>query len=129
MRLLIYYDGKDHTKDALRTVRDRAKVLESKVHIVSCINSWGEPSLSIIHDMRNGLYFAKDVLVKEKIACYTHACIKWRNPGEYIIDVAYKYKVDEIIIGTNKESKVAKYRHGWFINHVIDWAKCPVLLV
>ncbi len=129
MRLLMYYDGKDHSKSALQTVIDRAKALKAKVHVLSSVSSWGEPSVKTIHDIRNGLYYVRDVLNKDNIPCYTHLRIRLCNPGEDIVDIANKYNIDEIIIGTSKESKVAKYRHGWFINHVLDWAKCPVLLV
>ncbi len=129
MRLLMYYDGREHTRKAVQILKTRAKIMKSKVHLVSCIHSWGEPSLRILTDMRNDLHVVRDVLDKENIPCQTHVCIKWRNPGDYILDVAYRYNVDEIIIGTNKESKIAKYRHGWFITHVLDWAQCPVLLV
>lgn len=129
MRLIMYYDGKDYTKKILSLIKDRAKAVESKVHIVSCIYSWGEPSVRILREMRDDLNYLKDVLSEVNIPCYTHVYMKWRNPGEYILEIAYRYNVDEIIIGTNKESRVAMYRHGWFINHVINWAKCPVLIV
>lgn len=129
MRLLLYYDGKEYAKKILPVIKIRAKALKSKVHVVSSIYSWGEPSLGTLCGMRNDLNYLKDYLDKAKIPCRTHVCMKWRNPGEYILEIAYKYNVAEIVVGTNKESKVAMYRHGWFINHVIDWAKCPVLLV
>ena len=129
MRLLMYYDGKDHTKDALKTVKARAKALNAKVHVLSSLSSWGDLSVKIIREIENGLHYIKSVLDRENIPCYTHLLIMGRTPAEDIIDVANKYQVDEIIIGTNRKTKIEKFMPGWFINHVIDRARCPVLIV
>jgi nucleotide-binding universal stress UspA family protein len=129
MRLLMFYDGRDHSREALKIVKTRAKALKAKVHVLSSIHCWGEPREKVIHEIRNDLCFVKDILGKENIPCCTHLRLKWRNPGDDIIDVAGKYRVDEIIIGTNKKSTVARYRHDWFIDHVIERTTCPVLLV
>lgn len=129
MRILMYYDGKEHTKDALKTVKDRAKALKAKVHVLSSLSSWGGLSVRIIREMENGLYYIRGVLEKESIPCNTHLLIMGRTPGEDIVDVANKYDVDEIIIGANKTSMFKKFKTGRFINQVVRRARCPVLIV
>jgi len=129
MRLLMYYDGKDHTKDALKTVKARAKALNAKVHVLSSLSSWGDLSVKIIREIENGLHYIKGVLDRENIPCYTHLLIMGRTPAEDIIDVANKYQVDEIIIGTDRTSMIRRLKTGRPISHVISQARCPVLIV
>jgi|ADurb_Gly_03_Slu_FD_contig_51_1404389_length_574_multi_2_in_0_out_0_1 nucleotide-binding universal stress UspA family protein len=129
MRLLMYYDGTDHTRDALNTVKEIAKGMNAMVHVVSSLSGWSHLEVKIIDEMENGLNYIKEHLEKERIPCETHLLVRGKNPGEDIVDVANKYQVDEIIIGTNRKTKIEKFMPGWFINHVIDRARCPVLIV
>lgn len=129
MKLLMYYDGTDHTRDALQTVRELAKAFNAKVHVLSSLSGWTHLDVKIIDEMESGLDYIKGVLESECIQCETHLLVRGNNPGEDIVDIAHKYKVDEIIIGTDRNSKIEKFIPGWDINHVIDRAKCPVLIV
>jgi nucleotide-binding universal stress UspA family protein len=129
MRLLIYYDGTDHTKEALKTVKGLAKALSAKVHVMSSLSGWSNCDVKIIDEMENGLDYMKCLLAKESIDCQTHLLTKGNNPGEDIVDIANKYQIDVIIIGTDRKSRIEKFITGWFINYVIDKAKCPILIV
>jgi len=125
----MYYDGTDHTRDALTTVKEIAKSMNAKVHVVSSLSGWIHLDVKVIDEMENGLNNIKEHLEKDRIPCETHLLIRGKNPGEDIVDIADKYQVDEIIIGTNRKTKIEKFMPGWFINHVIDRARCPVLIV
>jgi nucleotide-binding universal stress UspA family protein len=125
----MYYDGTDHTKNALKTVKELAQALNAKVHVVSSLSAWTHLDVKIIDEMENGLDSIKGIFEKESIPCETHLLIRGKNPGEDIIHIANKYQVDEIIIGTDRTSKIEKFIPGWFVNHVIDRASCPVLIV
>lgn len=79
--------------------------------------------------MEDNLGQIKDLLEKEKILCETHLLIRGKNPGDDIINIANKYKAYEIIIGTDRNSRIEKFIAGWYVNHVIERVKCPVLVV
>ncbi len=129
MRLLMYYDGTDDTRKTLNTVKDRAKALNAKVHVLTSLSSWGELSVKIIRKMEDGLHSIKSALNRENIPCDTHLLIMGRTPGEDIIDVANKFQVNEIVIGTNRTSKVKRVKTGMLVNYISGRAGCPVLVV
>lgn len=129
MKLLMFYDGKDCMMKTLNAVKDRAKALKAKVHVVSSLLNPNGLSADTICEMENGLHYVKSVLENENIPCNTHILIVGRTPDEDIIDVANEYQVDEIIIGTDRASKTGKSKRRRLINRVNRMAKCPVLIV
>lgn len=129
MRLLMYYDGTDHSRGALKTVKELAKALNAKVHVMTSLSGWTHLDVKIIDEMEDGLEEIKGILEKEKIHCETHLLVRGKTPGDDIVDIANKYQVNEIIIGTDRNSKIEKFIPGWYINHVIDRARCRVLIV
>lgn len=129
MRLLMYYDGTDHTRNALKIVKELAKALNAKVHVLSSFSGCTHLDVKIIDQMESNLDYVKGILEREHIPCETHLLIRGKNPGEDIVDIANKYQVDEIIIGTHRSSGIEKSMPGTYINHVLDRAKCPVLIV
>ena len=54
--------------------------------------------------------------------------VRGRNPGEDIVDIADRYQVDEIIIGTDRTSRIEKFEPGRYIRHVLEMASCPVVI-
>ncbi len=66
---------------------------------------------------------------KDKIPCNTHVSVRSLEPGEDIVTYAEENKIDEIIIGIQKTSKVGKLLFGSTAQYVILNAKCPVLTV
>jgi nucleotide-binding universal stress UspA family protein len=51
------------------------------------------------------------------------------NAGEALVEFAKNYKVDEIIIGVRRRSKVGKFFLGSTTQYVILNAPCPVVTV
>ena len=129
MRLLMYYDGTDDTRKTISAVKDQAKALQAKVHVLSSLSSWGELSVKIIRKMEDGLHYIKSVLARQDIPCETHLLIMGRTPGEDILAVANKFQVNEIIIGTDRTSKIKKLKASRLISYVSGRARCPVLIV
>jgi nucleotide-binding universal stress UspA family protein len=65
----------------------------------------------------------------EGIASETHVLVRGLTPGEDIVDFAVDKKVDEIIIGIEKRSKVGKLLFGSNAQYIILEAPCPVVSV
>jgi nucleotide-binding universal stress UspA family protein len=65
----------------------------------------------------------------EKIACETHASVSHLSAGEDLVQFAKDHKIDEIVIGVRKRSKVGKLVFGSTAQYVILEAPCPVVTV
>jgi nucleotide-binding universal stress UspA family protein len=129
MKILMYYDGTEYARDALPLVKKHAKAFQAAVDIVCSLHKGGEPQLDEIDKMENDLAYLKGVLEKEHVAAETHLLIKGNDAGDDVIRFAEEHHVDEIIIGTEKKSRVEKFILGSVAQHVIINAHCPVVIV
>jgi nucleotide-binding universal stress UspA family protein len=68
-------------------------------------------------------------LNSEKIPYEAHLLISRQSFGEELVDYAEQNKVDEIIIGIRKRSKVGKLVFGSTAQYVILNASCPVVSI
>ena len=59
----------------------------------------------------------------------THLVITKLSPGEELVEYAKRNKLDEIIIGAKRRSKVGKLMFGSTAQHVTLNAPCPVVSV
>jgi nucleotide-binding universal stress UspA family protein len=129
MKILMYYDGTEQTKEALPLVKLHGKAFNARVDVVSSLAKGGEHQLKTIEERERELEYIKGVLEKDKIPCQTHLLIRGHDPGEDIVLFAKENNVDEIIIGTEKKTRVEKFILGSVAQHVVINAKCPVLIV
>jgi nucleotide-binding universal stress UspA family protein len=129
MKILMYYDGTEYAKDALPLVKEHAKAFQATVDIVSSLHKGGESQLDEIDAMKTDLAYLKGALEKEKITAEYHLLIKGNDPGEDVVSFAEEHHVDEIIIGTKKKNRVAKFILGSVAQQVIINAHCPVVIV
>ena len=62
-------------------------------------------------------------------ACLDPVMVRGLTPGEDIVEFANDHKVDEIIIGIEKKSKVGKLLFGSNAQYIILESNCPVVSV
>ena len=129
MNILMFYDGTEQSMDALDLVKKHAKAFLAHVDIISSMRRGGEHELGDIDRREDGLDFIRDTLEKEHIPCDSHLIIQGHAAGEDIVKFAGDKKIDEIIIGTEKLSRVGKFLLGPVAQHVIIHAPCPVVIV
>ena len=129
MKILMYYDGTEHAKEALPLVRAHAMAFNASVDVVSSLPRGGEPQLKEVESREDELAYIKSTFDKEKIPCETHLLIKGHDAGVDIVQFAGEHKVDEIIIGTEKKTRLEKFIIGSVAQYVIINAKCPVVIV
>jgi nucleotide-binding universal stress UspA family protein len=129
VRILMYYDGTEYTKDALPLVKTHAKAFHATVDIVSSLHKGGESQLDEIEEREAGLDYLKSALAQDEIAAESHLLIKGNNAGDDVLSFAEEHHVDEIIIGTQKKSRVEKFILGSVAQHVIMNAHCPVVIL
>lgn len=129
MRILMYYDGTHNTMDALPIVKRHAKAFDARVDVVSSLPRGSEDQLDRIESMKEGLAYMKDSLTHEKIPCETHLLIRGNEPGDDVVWFAREHGVDEIILGTEKKSRLEKFIVGSVAQHVAVHVECPVVIV
>jgi nucleotide-binding universal stress UspA family protein len=82
-----------------------------------------------IEQAERGLEWAKSAFEENDIDCQTHLLIRGLMPGEDIVQFAEENKVDEIIVGVKRRSKVGKLLMGSTAQYVILKSACPVVSV
>jgi nucleotide-binding universal stress UspA family protein len=129
MRILMYYDGTQESKEAIPVARMHGSAFGARVDVVSSLLKGGEHQLGEIEQRESELEYVKSVFEKEKIPCETHLLIRGNEPGEDIIQFARENDVGEIIIGSEKRTRVEKFILGSVAQHVILNSRCPVVVV
>ena len=129
MRILMYYDGSEESKEAVKIVKLHGKAFNAKVDVVSSLPSGNESQLAEISQRENELEYLKTVFEKENIPCETHLLIRGNEPGEDVVRFAVEKNVDEIIIGSEKRTRVEKFLLGSVAQHVIYNSTRPVVFV
>jgi len=129
MRILMYYDGTEESKEAISIAKLHGKAFNAKIDVVSSLPKGGEPQLKEIEEREDELEYVKTVFEKEDIPCETHLLIRGHEAGEDILRFAAEKNVDEIIIGTEKRTRVEKFLLGSVAQHVIYNSNRPVVIV
>jgi nucleotide-binding universal stress UspA family protein len=128
--ILVAYDASVAAEKGLSQALQEAKAHESKVHVItSADRTKTEEDLPNVDVAEDGLRKAQSMFDNERIPCFTHLLIRGLAPGEDIVQYANDNAVDLIIIGVEKQSKVAKFVMGSTAQYVILKAPCPVLSV
>jgi nucleotide-binding universal stress UspA family protein len=127
MKILVGYDGSESAKEALRLARKHALEFGATVDVVTSMekgNDADEENIALV-----GLEWAKTEFDEKGVTCRTHLLIRGVPPGEDLVEFANENKIDEIIVGIKKFSKVGKLLMGSTAQHVILEASCPVVSV
>lgn len=138
MDLMVCYDDSAAAKEAVRLALTRAKIMKAVVHIVISYSgalydtSSEKDAKRVWKDVEKAeeaLNEIKKSFDKDKIPCSTYVSVRNLETGEDLVTYADENKIDEIIIGIQKTSKVGKLLFGSTAQYVILRAKCPVLTV
>jgi nucleotide-binding universal stress UspA family protein len=129
MKILVGYDGSNSAKEALNLAKTHAKMFDATVDVVTSMEKGTEGQREQIEQAEHGLQWAKSLFVESGITCNTHLLIRGLAPGEDIVEFAEESKIDEIVIGVKRRSKVSKLLLGSTAQYVILQATCPVVSV
>ncbi len=129
MKIMVAYEKTKGSEKLLQVALQQAKAFDAKVHLVTSliVSTLDEEKLQkeALIELEN----AKAVFEKEGIACETQVLIRGRSEGADLVGFAEDHKVDEVIIGTKKRSRVGKFLLGSATQYVILESQCPVLTV
>jgi nucleotide-binding universal stress UspA family protein len=129
MKILVGYDGSAPAKEALKLARKHAAVFGATVDVIASMEEGTGDQLPEIEKAERGLEWAKSLFAEKDIPCTTHLMIRGLSPGEDLVNFAKDNKVDEIIVGVKRRSKVGKLIMGSTAQYVILEANCPVVSV
>lgn len=127
MKILVGYDGSLTSKEALKLAIKHAQAFGATMEIVTSMEKGTEVKEE--DKALSGLEWAKSAVVEKGITCNTHLLIRGVTAGEDLIEFSADNKVDEIIVGVKKRSKVGKLLMGSTAQYVILEANCPVVCV
>ena len=130
MNILVGYDGSNVAREALELVKKRAKVWGAKIDVVNCMAQSRNLEYGDIRKVEQKLEDEVHyILNSENIPYETHLVVSGLESGEDLVQFAEENKVDEIIIGIRKRSKVGKLVFGSTAQYVILNSPCPVVSI
>jgi nucleotide-binding universal stress UspA family protein len=129
MKILMYYDGTTFAREAVPVVKQHAKAFSAHVAVVSSLPRGDESQREKIQTLEDDLALLKNSLEQEEISCETHLLIRGNDAGDDLVWFAHAHEVDEIIIGTEKKSRVEKFIMGSVAQDVIVNVQCPVVVI
>ena len=129
MKILVGYDGSAPSKEALDLARKHAAAFGATVDVVTSMEGGAGQQQEEIEKAERGLEWAKSLFADKKIPCRSHLLIRGMSPGEDLVEFAKDSKVDEIIVGVKRRSKVGKLLLGSTAQYAILYAHCPVVTV
>lgn len=130
MKILVaYVGGSDIAGAVLDLAKKHAKAFNASLFIASSMERVSEKEQISLEKVEKQLAYAKETMEADGIACETHILVRGLTPGEDIVEFAVDRKVDEIIIGIEKKSKVGKLLFGSNAQYIILESSCPVVSV
>ena len=129
MKILVGYDGSNSAKEALNLAKAHAKAFGASVEVVASMQKGGESERENIEQAELGLEWAKSFFKDDDVPCETHLLIRGLTPGEDLVKFADDHKVDGIVLGVKRRSKVGKLLMGSTAQCVILNASCPVTTI
>jgi nucleotide-binding universal stress UspA family protein len=129
MKLMVCFDGSNSSKEAVRLATEHAKAFGASIAIVTSMVKGTESERTDIEKAELDLEYEKTMVTGAGIPCESHLLIRGLSAGEDLIRFAEEQKIDEILIGIKRRSKVEKIVFGSTAQYVILKAVCPVVTV
>ena len=129
MKIMVGYDGTDVSKRGLELAIEHAKAFDGNVFIVTALTQSSDLELKDIEMAERLLRDAELTCTEQKIQSEKHLLVNDLEPGESLVQFSKDNKIDEIIVGVRRTSKVGKFLFGSTAQYVILEAQCPVATI
>lgn len=129
MKTMVCYDGSSTSETAVSLSASFSKAFNSSLIIVTSLFGGSETSVEEINLAEQALEKIETHFKDSGLPVETHLLIRGTSPGEDLVNFAHEKKVDQIIIGIRRKSKVGKLIFGSTAQQVIIDAPCPVVTV
>jgi nucleotide-binding universal stress UspA family protein len=130
MNIMVGYDGSNEAKDAMKLAQRHSKAFGAKIVVAKSVTRNQPLDHSLIQMAEEELEREARNQLNGDITSYeTRLLVSSRSSGENLIRFTEIGKIDEIIIGVRKRSKVGKLLIGSTAQYVIFNAPCPVITI
>ena len=129
MKILVGYDGSNVAKEAVSIAEMHATVFKGEILLVHSMVGGPEVPRKDFERAENNLDYEKKHLADKKIPCDAILSVRGLEAGEDLVQLAEEKKVDEIVIGVRRRSKVGKIIFGSTAQYIVLNAHCPVVTV
>lgn len=130
MKILVGYNGSGACKKALELAKQHAAVWQGRIEVVQALTRSEPLSYDTIVNAEQQLaQEIKHLLDGRRGSFETTLLVGTQNPGEQIVNFAQAINADEIIIGSQKRSRIGKFVLGSTTQFVVLNAPCPVVVV
>jgi nucleotide-binding universal stress UspA family protein len=130
MKIMVAYDDTNVSREAAAEALKHAKAFGAEVHLVTSISGGAEvPKETFDLAERNLSRIKEKLFAPENVPCSTHVLFRGLTAGEDLVRYAKEKKIDELVMGVKRRSKVGKILFGSTAQFVILRAPCPVLAV
>jgi len=131
-RIVVGYDGSEHSRRALDAAVDPAKMYGAVVHVITVIDiaslSSDSAAVGIVREAVNQISSeASERLSRDNVDYSVY--IRQGDPGDEIIKLAEEIKADLIIVGSRGLSKLKRIFLGSVSQKVVSRSRVPVLVV
>lgn len=140
-KILLPFDGSDHSVNAARYALDLAKHYKAHVTIVHCYEEWRStiPEIysnhSLITEIRANRKKEAEAILQRAEGIFEKQGVEYLletvdgSPGEVLTSRAKSRRFDLIIMGSHGHSDIAGLFLGSVTHKVLNTIYCPVLVV
>jgi nucleotide-binding universal stress UspA family protein len=129
MKILVAYDGSKVTKEALQLAIKHAGAFKGSILLVRSMVGGPEIPRKEFEEAEKDLQQQEIILKGDGLSCETLLSVRGLEAGEDMVRIAAEKKVDEIVIGIQRKSKVGKLLFGSTAQYIIMNAPCPVVTI
>jgi len=129
MKIMVCYDGSAKAKKALKLSIKRAQATNAEVYLINSMTGGRTVPRQYFLNAERDLNKAQHLFDNKKTYCEQRLLIRGLSPGKDLVQFASENRVDEIVIGIKRRSKVGKFLFGSTAQYVILHASCPVVTV
>jgi nucleotide-binding universal stress UspA family protein len=129
MKILVAYDGSKVTKEALQLAIKHAGAFKGSILLVHSMVGGPEIPRKEFEEAEKDLQQQEIILKGDGLSCETLLSVRGLEAGEDMVKIAAEKKVDEIVIGIQRKSKVGKLLFGSTAQYIIMNAPCPVVTI
>lgn len=129
MNILVGFDNSNVAQAAIELSKRHARAFNARVFLVRSMKGGADVPQKDFANAELELNRANAGYEEEKIDSEPHLLVRGMSAGEDLVQFARENRIDEIIIGVKRRSKVGKMLFGSTAQYVILNAPCPVVTI
>jgi nucleotide-binding universal stress UspA family protein len=128
MTILIAYDGKAHTEEALDYATKLSVGLNEPLYILTVATKEQMDPENIDPAIQEFMQSAQQKAMQAG-ASDVHTIIEVGKPDDVILEVAARFQCDAIVVGRPDRSRLDRMVMGSVSQKLVENAECPVVIV